>query len=70
VDLVREQKRSLFGKDMTPGLVLSVEIGRNIYWKGRLIVFSATEAVYPTNCPNLLHGRRRENRNAPSLENL
>jgi len=53
VDLVREQKRSLFGKDMTPGLVLSVEIVRNIYWKGRLIVFSVIEAVYFTNFPRL-----------------
>jgi hypothetical protein len=39
---------------MLPGLVLSIELVRNMHWKGRLIVIAVVKAVHLTNCPKLL----------------
>jgi hypothetical protein len=50
---VKKPKRSHFGEPMTPGLALSVEIVRFIYWQGRLIVVFVIEAAYLTNHSNL-----------------
>ena len=51
-NLASEQKHSLFGQPNALGLVLSVEINRNMYWKGRLIAVSVIEAGYLTNFPD------------------
>ena len=61
---ISQGNRSLFGKPLIPGAVLSVEIVRNMLWKGWLIVVSVIEAVSLTNSRKLFP-QWRENKNTP-----
>ena len=65
-NFVREQKSSLFGELLLTGLVLSVEIVRNMHGKGRLMVVSVVEAGYLTNC-RFLFVEVKLDRNAPPV---